>query len=203
MGSLGIFNGGGIKLMYQLKETEFYNTPDGQIMIKSDNEPVRILEETGSGSRDFITAFISYISTFYPEAWKALCSLYSKKELNRLNYEFWIVSRFIRCNFGEYDANSPDIDVYGRFHFEEVKCPLRGECPHEAVICKPKFNTTLSFRETNVLRLVVQRCKVDEIAPMLHISPNTVSNHIRNIHAKTNTRTIADLVSYWHTYNLR
>jgi DNA-binding CsgD family transcriptional regulator len=172
-------------------------------MIEPGNGTVVILEETGNENRDFIEAFISYISTFYPEAWKVLCSFYSKKEPNRLNYEFWIVSRFIRCNFGEYDAISPDIDVYGRFHFEEVKCPLRGECQYEGVICKPKFNTTLSFRETNVLRLVIQRYKADEIAPMLHISPNTVSNHIRNIHAKTNTRTIADLVGYWHTHNLR
>jgi DNA-binding CsgD family transcriptional regulator len=189
--------------MYQLKETEFYNTPDGQVMIKSNNATVRILGRAGNENRDFITAFISHTSTFYPEAWEALCLLYSKKEPNRLNYEFWAISRFIRCNFGEYDASSPDIDAYGRFHFEEVKCPLRGECTHEAIICKPNFNTTLSFREANVLRLVVQRYKVDEIAPMLHISPNTVSNHIRNIHAKTNTRTIADLVGYWHTHNLR
>lgn len=113
------------------------------------------------------------------------------------------VSRFIRCNFGEYDANNPDIDVWGRFHFEEVKCPIRNECPFAGIVCKPEFNTTLSFRETNVLRLVIERYKVDDIAQLLHISPHTVANHIRNIHEKTSTRTIADLVDYWHTHNLK
>ncbi|MDR1624137.1 MAG: helix-turn-helix transcriptional regulator [Tannerellaceae bacterium] len=189
--------------MYQLKETEFYNTPNGDVMIKTDQEPLRILEETGDENRAFISSFISYISTFYTEAWNTLCLLYSKKEPNRLNYEYWITSRFIRCNFGEYDANAPDIDIYGRFHFEEVKCPLRGECPYENIICKPAFNSSLSFRETNVLRLVIQRYKVEEIASNLHISPHTVRNHIRNIHIKSKTQSIADLVDYWHTHNLK
>ena len=45
-------------------------------------------------------------------------------------------------------------------------------------------------------RLVIERYKVDDIAQLLHISPHTVANHIRNIHEKTSTRTIADLVDY-------
>jgi DNA-binding CsgD family transcriptional regulator len=189
--------------MLRFKETEFYNTPDGTVMVKAEGEPLRILEETGDKNRAFISSFISYLSTFYVDAWNALCLLYSKKELNRLNYEYWITSRFIRCNFGEYDASAPDIDMYGRFHFEEVKCPLRSECPFENIICKPKFNTTLSFRETNIFRLVVQRHKVEDIALMLHISPHTVRNHIRNIHIKSKTQSIADLIDYWHTHNLK
>lgn len=71
------------------------------------------------------------------------------------------------------------------------------------LFAKPEFNTTLSFRETNVLRLVIERYKVDDIAQLLHISPHTVANHIRNIHEKTSTRTTADLVDYWHTHNLK
>lgn len=189
--------------MPRLQEIEFYNTPECDIMIKPRGEPVRLLAETGKENREFITAFISILATFYTKAWEALSELYSKKEPNRLNYEFWIVSRFIRCNFGEYDTSSPDIDVWRRFHFEEVKCPIRCECPLHHVCCKPEFNSTLSFRETNILRLIIQRYKVEDIAPMLHISPHTVSSHLRNIHEKTSTRTIADLVDYWHTHNLK
>uniref|UniRef100_UPI004027031F response regulator transcription factor n=1 Tax=Parabacteroides distasonis TaxID=823 RepID=UPI004027031F len=189
--------------MNRFQEIEFYNTPDCEVMIKPKGEPVRVLAETGKENRVFISAFISHLVTFYTKAWEALSLLYSRKEPNRLNYEYWIVSRFIRCNFGEYDANNPDIDVWGRFHFEEVKCPIRNECPFAGIVCKPEFNTTLSFRETNVLRLVIERYKVDDIAQLLHISPHTVANHIRNIHEKTSTRTIADLVDYWHTHNLK
>lgn len=189
--------------MNRFQEIEFYNTPDCEVMIKPRGEPVRVLSETGKENRVFISAFISHLVTFYTKAWEALSLLYSRKEPNRLNYEYWIVSRFIRCNFGEYDTNSPDIDVWGRFHFEEVKCPIRNECSLAGIVCKPEFNTTLSFRETNVLRLVIERYKVADIAPLLHISPHTVANHIRNIHEKTSTRTIADLVDYWHTHNLK
>lgn len=189
--------------MLKLKSVEFYSSPFGEVMVKPENEPVHILEETGQDNRGFINTFISYISIFYTEAWNALRKEYSKKEPNRLNYEFWIVSRFIRCNFGEYDYNSPDIDIYGRFHFEEVRCPLRGECPLENICCKPTFNTTLSFRETEVLRLIIQRYKTDMIAEHLHISPYTVDNHRRNIHIKTDTRNIAELVEYWHTHQLK
>lgn len=188
--------------MLRLNEIEFYSTPDGDVMIKPKNEPVRLFSETGEENREFTTSFISYLGTFYTEAWEALSKLYSKKEPNRINYEYWIVSRFLRCNFGEYDANSPDIDMFGRFHFEEVKCPIRCECLLCGIVCKPKFNTTLSHREIEILRLVIQKYTVEEIAPMIHISPNTVSNHIRNIHAKTATRTKADLVDYWHTHKL-
>lgn len=189
--------------MLRLQEIEFYNTPDCEVMIKPKGEPVRILYETGKDNRDFITSFISYLAIFYTEAWEALSKVYSKKEPNRLNYEYWIVSRFIRCNFGEYDANTPDVDIWGRFHFEEVKCPIRCECLLHGICCKPTFNTTLTFRETNVLRMIIEKYTVEEIAPILHISPNTVSNHIRNIHIKTNTRTKADLVDYWHTNGLK
>lgn len=189
--------------MLRLQEIEFYNTPECDVMIKPKGEPVRVLTETGKENREFITGFISLLATFYTKAWETLSELYSRKEPNRFNYEFWIVSRFIRCNFGEYDTSSPDIDVWGRFHFEEVKCPIRCECPLHHVCCKPEFNSTLSFRETNILRLVIQRYKIEEIATMLHISPHTVSNHLRNIHTKTDTRTIADLVDYWHTHNLK
>jgi len=185
------------------KAIEFYSTPEGEIMVKAEGEPVRILTETGEENRQFITEFISYISTFYTEAWNALSEFYSKKEPNRLNYEYWIVSRFIRCNFGEYDNNAPDIDNFGHFNFEEVKCPIRNECKLCGVCCKPKFNSSLTFRETNILRMFVDHYKADEIAERLFISPNTVKNHLRNIHIKTKTHTLAELVEYWHKNNLK
>lgn len=189
--------------MNMLNETEFYNTPQGDVMIKTVNEPVRVLAETGEENREFINSFLATLNTFYTKAFIALSSFYSRKETNRLNYEYWIVSRFIRCNFGEYDANNPDIDSSGRFHFEEVRCPIRCECPLCGVVCKPEFNSALTFRETNILRMFIEHYKVDEIADRLFISPSTVSNHLRNIHAKTGTRTIADLVDYWHQHGMK
>ena len=71
----------------------------------------------------------------------------------------------------------------GRFHFEEVKCPIRNECHLPGLFANP--NLTRPCRSgVNVLRLVIERYKVDDIAQLLHISPHTVTNHIRNIHEK-------------------
>lgn len=188
--------------MIRLINTEFYNTPDGSVMIKQEGHPVRELKETGEENRQFIQEMLEYMRTFHVPAFEVLCEEYSKKEPNRLNYEYWIVSRFIRCNFGEYDRMTSDIDHTGCFQFEEVRCPLRGECRLENICCKPEFTSGLSHRETEVLRLIVDHWKVDEIAEKLHLSPHTINNHRRNIHVKTSTRTIAELVDFWHKNNL-
>lgn len=189
--------------MQRFRLTEIYVTPDGAVMIKQDGESAWELKETGDKSQSFIQAVLEYIRTFYVEAFEKLCEVYSKKEPNRLNYEYWIVSRFIRCNVGEYDRLSYDIDHAGRLQFEEVRCPLRGECKYENVICKPQFTSGLSHRETEMLRLIVDHYQTDEIAEKLHLSPHTVNNHRRNIHIKTATRTIGELVDYWHKNNMK
>lgn len=189
--------------MIDYSYTEIYCTPDGAVMIKPDNQPVWELNESGRQSRDFITAMLEYMRTFYVDAFEALCKYYSAKEPNKLNYEFWIVSRFLRCNSGSYDKLTIDIDGRGRLNFEEVHCPLRGECKLENICCKPRFTTTLSYREMEVLRLIVDHYETDEIAEKLFLSPHTINNHRRNIHIKTGTRTIAELVEYWHKNNLK
>lgn len=183
--------------------TEMYTTPDGCVMIKPHNQPVRELAETGKENRAFIQAILEYMRTFYTEAFEALCKEYSRKEPNRLNYEYWIVTRFIRCNMGNYDTLSQDIDVKGMLQFEEVKCPMRGECKLENICCRPQFNSGLTHRETEVLRLIVNHLQAVDIADKLHLSIHTVNNHRRNIQIKTNTRSIGELVDYWHTNNLR
>ena len=109
-------------------------------MYKQLGKPV---QELTADSRKVVEEMLDLIKTRYPKAFKALCGLYTASELNRKVYEFNIVSRFVRCNFGEYDAHTPDIDTDGFFHFEEVKCPLRGECRMEGVICKPKLDSKL------------------------------------------------------------
>lgn len=189
--------------MNEYANTEIYVSPDGCVMIKQENKPVWVLTESGQQSRDFISAMLEYLRTFYVEAFEALCKYYSAKEPNKLNYEFWIVSRFLRCNSGAYDKLTIDIDHRGRLNFEEVPCPLRGECKLENICCKPRFTTQLSYREMEVLRLIVDHYETDEIAEKLFLSPHTINNHRRNIHIKTGTRTIAELVEYWHKNNLK
>lgn len=90
-----------------MESVEFYNTPEGDVMYKQLGKPV---QELTADSREVIEEMLDLIKTRYPQTFRALCELYTASELNHKVYEFNIVSRFCRCNFGEYDAHTPDVD---------------------------------------------------------------------------------------------
>lgn len=180
-----------------LENTEFYTTPDGEIMIRLCDKPVRLFEE---GDRGIVQEMYMMIRDRYPEAFSALSKLYSKSERNLFHFEFKIVHRFIRCNCGEYDQYHFDINHNGQFQFEEVKCPLRGECPLEDLICKPKLNTKITDREKEVLKLIADGLKSLDIANELGLSIATVSRHRENMKAKLQLRTTGQMVEYYVTY---
>lgn len=180
-----------------MESIEFYNTPEGDVMYKPIGKPV---QELTPESRDIIEEMLDVIKNRYPQAIKALCELYTASEMNRKVYEFNIVSRFCRCNFGEYDAHTPDIDADGFFHFEEVKCPLRGECRMEGAICKPKLDSKLTDRELQIIELISKGFRAREIADRLYISVKTVQRHRENIKAKLQMRSLAQVSAYYHEH---
>ncbi len=161
-----------------LRSFEFYNTPDGQVCCKRANEAMFILSEEHT---DIIAEMLTAIQELYPAAFSALSELYSRSEKNKNYYHFRMVHRFIRCNFGEYDALAMDINARGEFRMEDVHCPLRGECPYERIICRPTMDTKLSSREQQVAGLIAEGYTIEEIGEELHISPYTVKRHIANI----------------------
>lgn len=179
---------------------EFYNTPEGDVMLKQAGHPACLFRES---NREMVSQLLTLIRDRYPKAHDALMKLYSASSQNRRYYEFRVVSRFIRCNSGNYDQQTLDLDSYGRFRFEEVRCPLRGECLLEGVVCKPQLDTRLSEREMEVLRLIAENMQADEIADVLHLSPCTINRHRENIKAKLKLRSVAELVSYWHENGLK
>ena len=103
----------------ELANIEFYNTPDGQVCCKPLNEPMFILKE---GDTELIASMLTAIQELYPSAFAALAEIYSRSELNKNYYQYKMVHRFIRCNFGEYDALSLDINGGGEFRMEDVRC---------------------------------------------------------------------------------
>ena len=185
--------------MTELKSIEFYTTPDGDVMIKKLNEPVRALVEQ---DREFVQKFLTIIRERYPEAFSKLSEIYTKNSMNVSFFEYKIAHRFIRCNFGTYDQFSYDIDAKGQFSFEEVPCPLRGECTCEGIICKQRLDTKLTPRELEVLGLISDGYQTNEIAEMLFLAPTTVNKHRENIKAKLNLTTISQLVAYYKDNNL-
>lgn len=182
-----------------LNNIEFYSTPEGDVMVKPVGAAAYQLTEN---DRDFIEQFLAIMRDRYPEAHKKLMEVYSRNSMNRWHYEFRVVTRFIRCNFGEYDQYNHDINASGVWKFEEVRCPLRGECTCENIICRPKLNRNLTDREMEVYRLIVDNLQADEIAEKLCLSPNTVNRHRENIKAKLGCRNVGELVNFWHQNGL-
>lgn len=178
-----------------IAEVEFYTTPEGDVMVKPVGQPVRQLKES---DRDLVTELLSMIRDLYPDAFTRLSEEYSRNERNRVHYEYMMVSRFIRCNFGEYDQNRLDIDANGVFRFEEVHCPLRGECRHECIICKPRLQTGLTPRETEILALIGQGMQMQEVADELCISIATVNRHRENLKAKLGLKSVSQIVRYYY-----
>lgn len=180
-----------------LTDVEFYNSPEGDVVMKQVGQPVRTLQEK---DRDIISALLQIIGDRYPEALKALETMYDRYGRNQPHKEFLMVRRFARCNFGEYNQLEMDIDHFANIHFEEVSCPLRGtgDCPFEQIICKPKVSSHLTSRELNVLQHIAVGYTTAQIAELLHISAFTVLRHRNNIKHKLKLNNTAQLTSYYN-----
>ncbi|MBQ7851337.1 MAG: helix-turn-helix transcriptional regulator [Muribaculaceae bacterium] len=175
-----------------LERIEFYNCPDGSVNIKPFGQPMFVYDES---YKKITQEMIVLIRDLYPAAFTALAELYSKSERNKDFFEFRIVHRFIRCNFGEYDALSYDINSVGELNMEDVRCPLRGECLFEGLICRCPMNTELSPRESEVAHLLAKGYSRQEVADELEISIYTVTRHITNIKARLHLKTTNQIIA--------
>lgn len=177
-----------------LQRVEFYNCPDGSINIQRQGDSVRQFDESCT---DIVQELLVSIRDLYPGAFAALSELYSQSERNRSYFEYKIVHRFIRCNFGEYDSLSFDVDAGGNLNFENVKCPVRGECRFEGVICMPVLQTNLTSRETEVVVLLVKGFDRETIAEELGISPYTVTRHLSMIRNRLGLRSTLQIITHF------
>ena len=130
--------------------------------------------------RDAIEFMLSNIRLYFPDTMARLEEWAGDSKLNRLYYEYRMVDRFIRCNFGDADFLSPDIEM-GLFHFEEVRCPLRGICKDEGHICKPKANLGMSKEERKVVSLYAKGYLPSEIATILGKAENTCKQQLSSV----------------------
>lgn len=175
--------------------TEFFTNPEGQILVSVRGQAPKVLTECDRG---FITDMLRIIENRYPKAYKRLSEIYHSSRINRCHYEYKMVRRFLACNFGEYDQCSFDVDEDGALRFEEVRCPLRGECKHEGVICKPKFHTCLTYSEIEVLRMMAEDLTSENIGRVLCVSTHTVKKHRHNMMKKTGLSTGTGLVGFFY-----
>lgn len=151
---------------------------------------------------EVIQELISAIRERYPEAYKALAKEYQKSALNVPYYQYLIVRRFCKCNFGKLDTTKYDIDNLGRYNFEKVECPLRGECKYDGIICNPKFNSKLSPSEERVMKLIYQGFSKEEVGDKLCLSPNTIKQHVKSAYCKLKVHDKGEFVKLAKDNNL-
>ena len=177
---------------------EFYIF-EGELWCKFDDGKNQIVDESQT---ELVKSMLDEIRECYPLAYKALTKEYEKSSLNVPYYQYLVVRRFCKCNFGKLDGTKPDVDRTGKFNFEKVDCPLRGECKHEGVICSPKFNSKLSEAELRVMKLIYQGISKEEIAEQLYISPYTVKNHIKSAYLKLGIHEKSEFIRYANESNM-
>ncbi len=175
-----------------MQAVEFYTTPEGEVTLRKVGCAECQLQESDT---EFIQAMLSTIREYYPQAYEALMDIYSKSLPNKSYRDFLAVRRFIKCNFGVYD-NELDVDGNGNFHFEFVSCPLRGECKFDKILCQPKFNSTLSDRQLEIMQLCYEGVSDADIAEKLFISINTVANHRKASFRKLGVHSMAEFNRY-------
>lgn len=149
--------------------------------------------------REEVVFLLEKIGEYFPDALDALRKLASASEPNRRWYEYRMVDRFVRCNFGEADFLHPDVEM-DMFHLEEVRCPLRGICEHEGVICKPKLKLPMTEAEQEVAELYSKGCAPGEIAGRLKKSISTVKNQLNSVTKRLRLNSTRDLIKLFSMY---
>ena len=150
--------------------------------------------ELKESDTDIIKLILDNSKSFYPDQYDALEKEYSKSSANKLYYDFLRARRIVNCCFGENDCKV-DLDR-GVINFELVKCPRMAECKYYKIICQPKFNTKLSERESEVMKLYYNNVLTEDIAEKLFISIHTVNNHRKNALRKLNLHSIEEFIAY-------
>lgn len=179
-----------------MEAIEFYLW-EGEVRYRVDGQE-RVLKQ---GDREIIEFVLETLQRFFPEALAALDEECAPSEANRRYFDFRRVDLFIRCNFSEHDTLSFDISQ-GMMHFEDVKCPRRGICKHEGIICKPRFCMPVPNEEGKVAALYSRGLTADEIAGVLRKSIKTVKNQLCSVTKRLHLDRTRDLIKIFSVYNI-
>lgn len=176
---------------------EFWVTPEGEVMYRSENGISKVFTIKDHELVEFI---LEKLRTRYPKTYQVLAKKYAASQLNKYMFNFRIADNFIRCNFGEHDLLTTDIDNIF-LHFEEVRCPLRGICKEEGLVCKPKPESIFKPAEKKVVELYSRGFSMSEIAVILKKSANTINVQLYRIKKKLNLKKSHDIIKIFNIYN--
>jgi DNA-binding CsgD family transcriptional regulator len=177
-----------------METVEFRTSPDGKVYYKPKGKDEKRLTKF---SREILSPLSEIIRLRFPECYSRLITLYPTKNHTQDSRDIQtlhIVDRFIRCNFGEHDLLTQDIENE-ILHFEEVRCPLRGGlCPHENVICRPKGLIRLTPAEKEVVNLYLEGVTFKDIASILNKKASTVKTQLFRIKEKLNVKNCREII---------
>ncbi len=180
---------------------EFYIYEE-ELWCKHSDGKNEIVDETKT---ELVQYILSKVRECYPDAYKALETWYANSSLNIMYYQFLMARRFVKCNFAQLDATAMDVEdvsADGKFNFERVECPMRGECMYEGIVCCPKFNSKLSPAEHRVMEKLYKGLTKEQIARELYNSPETIKNHIKSAYLKLGVHEKSEFIRYANEHNL-
>lgn len=180
-----------------MENYEFIAASDGRVIARCESGGRK---ELTAHDRDIIEPVLNEIRLRYSDAYKRLCSLYSKYKENKFNYDYRVVKRFIRCNLGADDMLTLDFNR-GILNMEFISCPLRGECPNENVICCPRRDSKLSDTLRKVAELYASGMSYKDMARELGKSEKTIHNQVKTIANTLGLKRVKDIITYRIIYN--
>ena len=179
-----------------MEAIEFYLW-EGEVRYRVDGHE-RTLKQSDWEIIEFI---LETLQKFFPDALQALNKKCASSLPNKRFYDFRRVELFIRCNFSDHDTLSFDISQ-GMLHFEDVKCPLRGVCEYDGIICRPRFRMPCPNEEGKVAALYSKGLTADEIAGVLRKNIKTVKNQLCSVTKRLQLNRTRDLIKIFSVYNI-
>jgi DNA-binding NarL/FixJ family response regulator len=141
------------------------------------------------------TELTKVVKTEYPEIKILVLSMFNDSAIVNeiMNVE---AEGYILKNAGKQELISAIYKIAnnGTYYSNEVISELMKDLKQTKIITEN--NKSLSQREIEILKLIVQENTTNQIAEKLFISPRTVDTHRKNILQKTNTKTLVGLIKF-------
>jgi len=141
------------------------------------------------------TEFVKVVKSEFPEIKVLVLSMFNDSAIVNeiMNVE---AEGYILKNAGKQELISAIYRIanHGTYYSHEVISELMKNLKQNKVISEN--GKSLSPREIEIIKLIVQENTTNQIAEKLFISPRTVDTHRKNILQKTNNKTLVGLIKF-------
>lgn len=175
-----------------MENVEFRTSPNGEVYYKIEGQKEQRLTKF---SKEIVEPLVTIIRNRFPECYARLALLYKENASE-------MCGRFVRCNFGEHDLLTQDVEE-DILNFEEVRCPLRGICKDENVICKPKSVAQLSETQKNIVKLYINGYTMEEIAKIMGKNRDNIKTQLLRVKGKLHVDSCRDIIKVFRLGHIK